>query len=76
MADISRLKMLVSRWVTGRTAVPAAECSVRNDWIPWETPGRQLLAEGRPQLAAGIRAGSYAYSVSFWLSWVNRRACL
>jgi hypothetical protein len=24
----------------------------------------QLLAEGRPQLAAGIRAGSYAYQCS------------
>jgi hypothetical protein len=27
----------------------------------WETPGRQLQAGGRPQLTAGIRAGSYAF---------------
>ena len=32
-----------------------------NDWSPRKTTGRLRLAGGRPQLSAGIRAGSYAH---------------
>ncbi len=42
------------------TVLPASRAGVLSDWSPWETPSRQRLAEGRPHLAAGIRAASYA----------------
>jgi hypothetical protein len=32
-------------------------------WFPWETPAGNGLLGGRPQLTAGIRAGSYILSV-------------
>jgi hypothetical protein len=32
-------------------------------WFPWETPAGNGLLGGRPQLTAGIRAGSYIFSV-------------
>jgi hypothetical protein len=37
---------------------------VEGFWSPWETPDRQRLAGGWPQLTAGIRAGSYAHEFS------------
>ena len=46
------------------TVLPACCAGVRGDWRPWDAPGRQRLAGGRPQLAAGIRAASYAYECS------------
>ena len=33
-------------------------------WFPWETPAGNGLLGGRPQLTAGIRAGSYAIECS------------
>jgi len=60
VTEISRPKMLVSRWVTRGTVLPAVCTAWETTELLWETPGRQLLAGGRPQLTAGIRAGSYA----------------
>ena len=36
----------------------------RSDWFPWETPAGNGWLGGRPQLTAGIRAGSYALECS------------
>jgi len=40
------------------------EAGVEGVWSPWETHRRRRLAGGRPQLTAGIRAGSYAHQCS------------
>ena len=46
------------------TVLPGCCSGVRGVWSPWETPGRQRLAGGRPQLTAGIRTVGYAYECS------------
>jgi hypothetical protein len=50
-------------WVSWKT-VPRPESWLESDSSPRETPGRQRLAGVRPQLTAGIRAGSYAFKCS------------
>lgn len=52
------------RDVFAETGLPAGRAGMESDSSPWETPGRQRLAGGRPQLTAGIRAGSYAFKCS------------
>ncbi|SPE26106.1 hypothetical protein SBA5_520002 [Candidatus Sulfotelmatomonas gaucii] len=37
---------------------------MRSGWFPWETPAGNGLLGGRPQLTAGIRAGSYVLECS------------
>jgi len=47
----------------GQSYQPIALARV-SDWSPWETPGRQRIAGGRPQLTTGIRAVGYAHQCS------------
>ena len=50
--------------VIAKTVPPAGCTGSKRDCSPWDTPGRQWLAGGRPQLAAGIRAASYSHECS------------
>ena len=46
------------------SAVPNECIGVKHGGFPWETPAGNGMLGGRPQLTAGIRAGSYGLSVA------------